>query len=75
MAIGYKYHFRKFIGFIATDGAGSTDPGDPHLSCYPKIYYNVSIHPIVCPHLLGRYFNTCNEIDNHNRMRQSDLEL
>ena len=25
---------------------------------------------VVCPHLIGRYFNICNEIDNHNRMSQ-----
>ena len=25
--------------------------------------------------MLGRYFNDCNVIDNHNRMRQSDLSL
>ena len=31
--------------------------------------------PFFCPHLLGRYFNACNSIDNHNRMRQSDLSL
>ena len=25
--------------------------------------------------MLGRYFNACNEIDNHNRTRQSDISL
>ena len=25
--------------------------------------------------MIGRYFNACNAIDNHNRMRQSDLAL
>ena len=27
------------------------------------------------PYLLGRYFNACNVIDNHNRIRRSDLAL
>ena len=36
------------------------------------LFYNVSIRPVVHPNLLGRYLNACNEIDNHNRMRQSD---
>ena len=73
--IGYKYSSRKVLGFIATEGAGSTEPGDPYLSLFPDIYSNVSVLPVVCPHLLGRYFNACNAIYNHNRMRQYDLLL
>ena len=69
LAIGYKYNSRKVLGFIATEGAGSTEPGDPYLSRFPDIYSNVSVRPVVRPHLLGRYFNECNAIDNHNRMR------
>ena len=75
MNIGYKYNSRKVLLFIATEGAGSTEPGDPYLSHFPDIYSNVSVRPIVRPHLLGRYFNDCNAIDNYNRMRQSDLAL
>ena len=75
LAIGYKYNYRKVLGFIATEGAGSTEPSDLYLSRFPDIYSNVSVCPVVFPHLLGRYFNACNEIDNHNRMRQSDLSL
>ena len=47
LAIGYKYNFSKFLGFIATEGAGSTERGDPYLSRFPKMYSNVSIRPIV----------------------------
>ena len=75
LAIGYNYNSSKVLGFIATEGAGSTEPGDPYLSCFPDIYSNVSVHPVVRPHLLGRYFNACNAIDNHDRVRQSDLAL
>ena len=35
MEIGYKYNYRKVLGFIATKGDGSTEPGDPYLSCFP----------------------------------------
>ena len=28
LAIGYKSNSRKVLGFIATEGAGSTEPGD-----------------------------------------------
>ena len=75
MAIGYKYISRKVLGFIATDGDGSTEPCDTYSPCFPDIYSNVSVHYIFCPRLLGRYLNACDEIDNQNRIRQSDLAL
>ena len=31
LAIGYKYNSRKVLVFIATEGAGSTEPGDIYL--------------------------------------------
>ena len=62
MAIGYKYNSRKIIGFIATEGDGITEPVDPYLSCFPGIYSDVSVVPVVFPHVLGRYLNTCNVI-------------
>ena len=62
LAIGYKYNYRKVLGFISTEGAGSTEPGDPYLSRFPDIYLNVSVRPVVRPHLLGRYLNACNAI-------------
>ena len=40
MAIGYKYSSRKVLGFIATEGDSSTEPGDPCLSRLPGIYSN-----------------------------------
>ena len=53
---------------IITEKYGSTEPGDPYLACFPDISSNVSVHPVVVPHLPGRYFNTCNTIDNCNKM-------
>ena len=40
--IGYKYNYRKVLGFIANEGDGSSELGDPYLSCFPDIYYNFS---------------------------------
>ena len=37
LAIGYKYNSRKVLGFIATEGSGSTEQGDPYLSLFPDI--------------------------------------
>ena len=73
MAIRYQYNSSKVLCFIATEGAGSTEIGDPYLSRFPDIYSNVYIRPVVRPHLLGRYFNVCNEIYNHNSMWKSDI--
>ena len=73
--IGYRYNSRKVLGFITNEGAGSNEPGDTYLSHFPGIYSNVSVCPVVIPHLVGRYFNACFAIDNHNRMWQSDLAL
>ena len=50
LAIGYKYNSRKVLGFIATEGAGSTEPGYPYLSHFPDIYSNVSVLPVFRPH-------------------------
>ena len=75
LSIGYKYNSGRFLGFIATEGDGSTEPGDPYLSRFTDIYLNISVRPVVRPHFLGRYFNACNAIDNHNRIRQSGLSL
>ena len=47
MTIGYKYNSRKVLGFIATEGGGSTEPSDPYLSCFPDCFCNVDVLPIV----------------------------
>ena len=75
LEIGYKYNSRKVLGFISAEGYGSTEPGDPYLSCFPDFFSNVSVRPVVCPRLIGGHFNECNAIDHHNIMRQSDLVL
>ena len=75
MYIGYMYNSRKVLGFIATEGSGSTEPGDPYLSHFPGIYFSVSVHPAVRPHFIGRYFNEFNTIYNKKRIRQYDLAL
>ena len=56
LVIGYKYNSRKVLGFIATEGAGSNEPGDPYLSSLPDIYYYVSVYPI----FVLTCYNACN---------------
>ena len=33
LEIEYKYNYRRFLGFISTEGYGSNAPGDPYFSC------------------------------------------
>ena len=75
MDIGCKYKSWKFLGFIATKGAGSTDLGDPYLYHFPDTYYNVSIWTIVCTFVLVGHINFCNKINNHINTHKYDLEL
>ena len=46
MDIGYKYNYRKFLGFISTETPGSTEPGDPYLSCFPDIFLMFMFAPL-----------------------------
>ena len=69
MDIRYKYRYQKVLGFSSTEGAVSTEPGVPYLSHYPENFYNVSILPVIHPHMIGRYYSACNKIDNHNMMQ------
>ena len=75
MDIGYKSNSRKVIRFIANERYVITEPSDPYLSNFPDIYLNASVHPVFRPHLIGRYLNACNAIDNQNMMSHYDLEI
>ena len=69
ITIGYKYNSETVLGSISTEGDRSTDPGDTYIS-FPRKFYNVYIFTVLCTTIIGRYFNACNEIENHNMMRQ-----
>ena len=75
LAIRNKSNSRKVLGFISTEGGEINEPGDPYLSCFPDIYSSFYVRHVVHTQLLCRYFNACNSIYNHNRMRHSDLAL
>ena len=46
LTIGYKYNFRKVLGFIAAEGSGSNEPGDPYLSHFPDIFLMFLFAPL-----------------------------
>ena len=75
IAIGYKYNQRNVLSFIVTDTAGSTNTGIPYLSKYPDQFTNVAIRPVVRPLVMLKCFSAVNEVDSHNKSRQSDLAL
>ena len=75
MAIKYRDNSRKLLAFISNEGGGSTEAGYPYLYCYPDNYSNIFVCPVARPNLIDRYFNPFNAIDNHNRMRKSDLSV
>ena len=66
---------QKVLGFTSMEGGRSTELGVPYLYLYPKNYSSVYICPIIFHHVIGRYFSSCNAIDNHNRTSQSNVAL
>ena len=75
MSIGYKYISHKFLGFISTWGGRSTKPSGLYISVYHDNFCIVSFIHVLCPRVIGSYFSACNSIDNHNRMRLSNLAI
>ena len=58
IAIGYKYNARKFLSFIVTENAGSTQEDLTYLSKYLGQFTNVTISlflaPLSCLSYLGK---------------------
>ena len=75
IAIDYKYNTLKVIYFIVTDNVGSTKTGITYLSKYPDQFTNAAIGPVALPLFMSSFFSAVNEVDSHNKSRQSDLEL
>ena len=73
-AIVYKYNPRKVLYFIVTDNSGSTKTGIPYLYKYPDQFTDFSIRPVARPLVMSKK-SAVNEVDSHNKSRQSDLAL
>ena len=74
ISIGYKYNARKVIYFIVTDNTGITKTFVAYLLNYPDQFTNVSIRPVTRPLAMSKKY-AVNEVDLHNKSRQSDLAL
>ena len=64
----------KVLYFIVIDNTGSTNIGIPYLSKYTDQFTNVAIHPVARPLVMYKK-SAVNEVDSHNKSRQSDLAL
>ena len=71
ISIGYKYNERKVLYVIITENAWSTQAGFPILDQFS----NVSTCPVACPLAVYKFFDSVNEVDSHNKSRQSGLAL
>jgi hypothetical protein len=75
LAVGYKYNKRRVLCFLATTGAGHTEPGDPYEARWKDENGNTNSRDIPRPEVCSKYFNFSNSIDVHNQSRQFDLKL
>ena len=75
ISIGYKYNARKVLSYIFIDKIWSTQAGLHYLSKYPDQFFNVSVFPIASPLVVYKFFGSVNDVDYHNKSRQSDLVL
>ena len=66
---------RKVLYFLVTDNAGSIQAGIPYLSKYPDQFTNVAIRPVDFLLVMSNFFGAVNEVDSHNKSRQSDFAL
>ena len=73
--IGYKYNTQKVLSFIVTDDAWITKAGHTYLYKHPDKYSNVAICPVSRPLVMYKFFGSVNEVDSHNKSRQSDLVM
>ena len=74
IAIGYNYNVWKVIYLIVKDTVGRTQEGFLYLYKYPDQFANVSICPVARPLVMSKK-SAVNEVDSHNKSRQSDLAL
>ena len=74
-AVGYKYCKAKTLCFLFTEGASSTEPGEPYRANWKDENGNSMFRDIPRPECCARYFLDCNIIDVLNQMRQKELRL
>ena len=70
-----QHNARKVLSYIVIDKICTTQTGLHYLSKYPDQFFNVSILHVASPLVMYKFFGSVNEVDYHNKSRQSDLSL
>ena len=68
LAIGYKYNKKKVLFFIATKGAGHTEPGEPYVAKWKDKNLNTLTREVPRPEIVSKYFQKSNVIDVNNQL-------
>ena len=74
IVISYKYNAWKVLSFIVTENASNTKTVVIYLSKYLYQFINVAIHPVDHPLVMSKKYSV-DEVDSHNKSRQSYLAL
>ena len=74
-AVGYKYCKAKTLCFLFTEGATSTEMGDPYVAKWKDEHGNSMWREVPRPECCTRYFQNSNIIDVLNQQRQKELRL
>ena len=75
IAIRYTYNVQKVIYFISTEESEITKFGINYLYMYPEQFDNISIRPVSGTLFIYKFFVSVNDVDSHNKPRQSYLAL
>ena len=67
LAIGYNYNKRKVVCFLATKGAGHTEPGTPYEARWKDVNCNTHSREVNCPEVVAKYFEFNHKVDVHNQ--------
>ena len=71
--IEYKYNSHKVLSFISIMYSGITKDCISYLSKYSEQFANFSILPVVCTLITSNLFGFVNEVDSHNKFRESNF--
>ena len=73
--VGYNYNAWKFFSFIYKEDKVTPKAVIHYLSKYQDTFDNVAIIPFDYPIVMSKLFGSINEVDYHNKLRNSDLVL
>ena len=73
--IGYKHNAYIVLCFVSKEDAGKRNYYITYIYKQPDTFANVSINTVSHSPVMSKFFGYINEVDSHNKFRQSDLSL